>query len=83
MKESLKDVYLGWDVEKLEDRLNEKKVQAESAKVIVRSIEEDRKMAYEKTKKKDIGMKSLAGLRSEDKDIAAEIEEEMKAEGIL
>jgi hypothetical protein len=83
MKEDLKELYLGWEIDRLENRLDEKKGEAEAAKVIVRTIEEDRKLAYEKTKGSDVGMTALKGLKGKDLDIAQEIEEEMKAEGIL
>jgi len=85
MAEVLKEVYLGWEIKRLEERLDEVKSKDNQAKIMVRSIEEDRKLALEKFKvsTKDIGMSALAGLRGGDKDIAAEIEAEMKAEGML
>jgi uncharacterized protein (DUF4213/DUF364 family) len=83
MKEALKDVYLNWEVSKLEERLDEKKAQAEQSKVIVTTLEQDRKKAYETVKTKDIGAGALAGLRKEDREIMTLVEEQMKAEGIL
>ena len=47
MAEVLKDVYLGWEISKLEERLNEVKAKDNQAKIIVKSIEDDRKLAYE------------------------------------
>jgi len=85
MAESLKGVYLGWEVVKLEERLVEVRAKDTQAKIMVRSIEDDRKMAFEKFKgkTKDAGMSALAGLRKGDADIAAIVEAEMKAEGVL
>jgi chromosome segregation ATPase len=85
MKDDLKELYLGWDVEKLEKRLDEKKSEEQEAKIIVKTLEDERKEAFEKFrgKIKDVGMGALQSLRKEDLDIAAEIEAEMKAEGIL
>ena len=85
MAEVLKDVYLGWEISKLEERLNEVKAKDNQAKIIVKSIEDDRKLAYEKFKGKstDVGISALAGLKKQDMDIATQIEAEMKAEGIL
>lgn len=85
MKEVLREIYLGMEVVKLEERLNEVKSKDNQAKIMVRSIEDDRKMALEKFKgnTKDIGMSALTGLEKGDMDIAKEIEAEMKAEGML
>jgi len=85
MKEVLRDIYLGMEITKLEERLTEVKSKENQAKIMVRDIEDDRKMAYEKFKgkTKDVGMSALAGLKKDDRDIAAQIEAEMKAEGIL
>jgi hypothetical protein len=83
MKDILRDVYLGWEIKKLEGRLEEVNIKSQEATILTKTLDKERKEALESFKTKDVGMGALQGLRTEELDLAKQIELEMKAEGIL
>lgn len=83
MRDVLRDVYLGWEINKLEERLEEVSIKSEEATIMTKTLDKERKEALETLKTKDVGMGALQGLRSEDAKLAEAVELQMKAEGLM
>lgn len=81
--DDLLDLYKTYTIEKLEERREKVKDRYTQATIMTKTLDKEKKEALERLKAKDVGAGALSGLKKNDSDIAAEIEAEMKAEGLI
>ena len=82
MKDVLREIYLGYEVKKLEERLEEVVLKSEEATILTKTLDKERNEALENLKTKDIGMAALQ-VKGANLEMANMIELEMKAEGLI
>jgi len=73
--DDLKEIYPTWEQKKLEDRLKRKKSEAEKAKVMITSLEEEKSKVEKELYEKDIGLKALQGWKPEYIEMMKQIED--------
>lgn len=81
--DDLKPIYAGWDIEKLEGRLEKVKSKLEDPRIITMTLAQEEKDRYESEKVKDVGPRALDGWAPEYLKIMAEIEQQDRNMGFL
>jgi hypothetical protein len=83
--DDLLEIYPGWELKKLENRRDRKKLEAEqkAATVITRTLDEEKAAMMTQLETKDVGAAALRKMDVEDRKMAEAIYEEMKKNGEL
>lgn len=82
MKDVLRDIYLGYEMPKLEERLEEVEIKSAEATILTKTLDKERNEALDNLKAKDVGMSALQ-VHGDNLKMAEAVELEMKAEGLI
>ena len=82
MKDVLRDICVGYEMPKLEERLEEVTIKSQEATILTKTLDKERNEALDDLKSKDVGMKALQ-VHGDNLKMAEVIELEMKAEGLI